>query len=122
MIFTREEFETRTNWKMSYEDYCKCYCPNCYRKECKHRNAYRRLPEIDDGLALCPNLSNGHKFKLKVYSVHGINKGMLNHEEYFGTIEELDERYKNIFKYELFGLNPTAWEFKDNKWERLAGY
>ena len=27
-----------------------------YKADCIHRNAYRRLPEIDGGLGLCPNL------------------------------------------------------------------
>lgn len=26
------------------------------KEECPHRDAYRRLPEIDGGLGLCPNL------------------------------------------------------------------
>ena len=56
-MFTREEFAQRTNYKESYEEYCKCYCPNCTRENCPHRDAYRRLPEIDGGLGLCPNLS-----------------------------------------------------------------
>lgn len=55
-MFTREEFETRTNYKMSYEEYFKTYCPNCDKESCIHRGAYRRLPEIDGGLGLCPNL------------------------------------------------------------------
>lgn len=57
MIFTREEFEARTNYKMSYEEYVKTYCPDCNNENCIHRNAYRRMPEIDGGLGLCPNLS-----------------------------------------------------------------
>lgn len=52
---TREQFE-KTAWKMSYEEYQKCYCPNCDKKECPHREAFRRVPHIDGGLGLCPNL------------------------------------------------------------------
>lgn len=26
------------------------------KEDCIHRNAYRRVPEIDGGLGLCPNL------------------------------------------------------------------
>ena len=26
------------------------------KEDCIHRDAYRRLPEIDGGLGLCPNL------------------------------------------------------------------
>lgn len=52
---TREWFAT-TKYKMSYEEYIKCYCPECKRENCPHRDAYRRMPEIDGGLNLCPNL------------------------------------------------------------------
>ena len=34
----------------------KCYCPDCDKADCIHRNAYRRMPEVDGGLGLCPNL------------------------------------------------------------------
>lgn len=52
---TREEFE-KTNWKMSYEEYQLCNCCKCNNDKCIHRNAFRRVPEIDGGLGLCPNL------------------------------------------------------------------
>jgi transposase-like protein len=55
-IMSKEEF-TNANWKMTYEQYEKCYCPDCTRENCIHRGAYRRVPEIDGGLGLCPNLS-----------------------------------------------------------------
>lgn len=55
-MITRERFVEETNWKMSYEEYKKCYCPECKREECSHREAYRRVPRIDGGLGLCPNL------------------------------------------------------------------
>jgi hypothetical protein len=54
-MMTREEFKN-TNWKCSYEEYAKCYCPDCKRENCKHRDAYRRMPENTGGLGLCPNL------------------------------------------------------------------
>jgi hypothetical protein len=54
-MMTREEF-ANTNWKCSYEEYVKCYCPDCKRENCKHRGAYRRMPENTGGLGLCPNL------------------------------------------------------------------
>ena len=41
---------------MSYEEYQKCDCTECTKEECPHREAYRRVPEIDGGLGLCPNL------------------------------------------------------------------
>ena len=54
---TREQFENNTNWKMSYEEFQKCDCTQCDKKDCVHREAYRRVPRIDGGLGLCPNLS-----------------------------------------------------------------
>ena len=54
-MMTEERFK-ETNYKMSYEEYKKCYCHRCMKEDCIHRDAYRRLPEIDDGLGLCPNL------------------------------------------------------------------
>ncbi len=55
-IMLKERFENGTNWKMSYEEYQKCYCLDCNNKDCIHRDTYRRVPKIDGGLGLCPNL------------------------------------------------------------------
>lgn len=52
---TKERFE-QTGWKMSYEEYKLCDCTECDNKDCIHRGCYRRVPEIDGGLGLCPNL------------------------------------------------------------------
>ena len=52
---TREQFE-RTNWAMSYEEFLACVCTRCIRDGCPHRDAFRRVPFVDGGLALCPNL------------------------------------------------------------------
>lgn len=54
-MMTKERFK-RTNYKMSYEEYMKCYCGECDKIDCIHRNAYRRIPKTDGGLGLCPNL------------------------------------------------------------------
>lgn len=59
-MMTRERF-AETNWKMTYEEYQKCDCTECEREKCIHRDAYRRLPEIDGGLNLCPNLKEDDK-------------------------------------------------------------
>jgi len=53
---TREYFENDTNWKMTWEEFQKCDCGKCKKEHCVHRGAYRRVPEIDGGLGLCPNL------------------------------------------------------------------
>ena len=55
-MMTKKEFETRTNWKMSYAEYLACACWNCRREGCPHRDAFRRVPAVDGGLGLCPNL------------------------------------------------------------------
>jgi len=56
-MMTEREFKERTNWKMTYEQYKACYCPECEKREnCIHHDAYRRVPEVDGGLGLCPNL------------------------------------------------------------------
>ena len=55
-MMTEERFK-QTSWKMSYEEYKKCYCPDCKRKDCPHREAFRRVPVIDGGLGVCPNLN-----------------------------------------------------------------
>jgi len=52
---TREWFDT-TNWRCTFEEYMACYCPECDKEDCKHRECYRRVPRIDGGLALCPRL------------------------------------------------------------------
>lgn len=62
------------------------------------------------------------KYKLRVYKLVGIDEGNLDHEEYFDTKEKMDKRYSELFEYELYSLNPTAWEFVDGKWKRLKGY
>ena len=56
-MMTLERFQ-ETDYKMTYEEYQKCCCSECDEKRtCKHKDAYRRLPEIDGGLGLCMNLS-----------------------------------------------------------------
>lgn len=62
-------------------------------------------------------------FKLRFYFKSGANKGNFEKEEYFWSIEELNKRYNEVFKYNDFSLNPTAWKCNSNGlWERLAGY
>lgn len=42
--------------RMSYEEFKACYCPECQKKDCPHRDNFRRLPISTGGLGLCPNL------------------------------------------------------------------
>ena len=53
---TREEFVNNTGWQMTYEEFLMCDCTICNKKDCVHRDAFRRMPRIDGGLGLCPNL------------------------------------------------------------------
>jgi len=46
------------NWKCSFDEFVKIQCQYCDAKEdCIHKEAYRRVPVIDGGLGLCPNLN-----------------------------------------------------------------
>ena len=69
------------------------------------------------------SMAGGNKmYKLKFYNKTGANKGNLNHEEFFQTLEELQNRYNDVFVYNDYSLNPTAWKQTSNGWERIAGY
>ena len=61
-------------------------------------------------------------YKLRIYKLSGVDKGNLDHEEFFDTKEQMDKRYDELFQSELYGLNPTAWKEIDGKWKRLKGY
>lgn len=57
MVMSKEDFE-KTLHTCTYEEYKKCYCPDCKEKEnCIHRDAFRRYPKSNGGLGLCPNLN-----------------------------------------------------------------
>jgi len=53
---TKEQSVKNTSWKMTYEEYKKCDCSKCGKKECPYRGKHNRVPRIDGGLSLCPNL------------------------------------------------------------------
>ena len=57
-------------------------------------------------------------YKLRIYK----NTGDLDHEEVFNTKEQMDKRYDELFRYDLFSLNSTAWKCNNNMWERIFGY
>ena len=62
------------------------------------------------------------RYKLRAYVTSGPDKGNLDHEEFFDSIEELDKRYNELFDYKLFSLNPTAWVWNGNNYRRISGY
>lgn len=59
-------------------------------------------------------------YKLRIYKLSGIDKGNLDHEEYFDSLDELQARHRELFKMELYSLNPTGWVRVDNEWNRLS--
>ena len=61
-------------------------------------------------------------YKLRIYRLSGVDKGNLDHEEFFDVKDQIDKRYNELFKRELYSLNPTAWELCDGEWKRLRGY
>ena len=61
-------------------------------------------------------------YKLRIYKLSGSDKGNLDHEEFFSKKEEMETRYDELFVYENYSLNPTAWENVDEEWERLKGF
>ena len=61
-------------------------------------------------------------YKLRIYKLSGSDKGNLDHEEIFDTKEQIDKRYDELFKSELYSLNPAVWELVDGEWKRLEGY
>lgn len=59
-------------------------------------------------------------YKLRIYKICGVCRGDLDHEEFFETMENLRERYEELFVYELYSLNPTAWKSTEDGWERIG--
>lgn len=118
---TRKWFEqTDYNGKIAYETYQQCDCSICKRENCIHREAYRRMPKEVGGLGECPNLKA--KYKLKVYKNLFQIRGKFDHDEYFETKEEMDERYEKFMSYRMGEPLPTAWKLVCGVWMRMEGY
>lgn len=49
------------------------------------------------------------RFKLRFYKLSGPEKGNLDHEEYFDTYNAMWDRYAQVFRRNLYALNPTGW-------------
>lgn len=60
------------------------------------------------------------KYKLRFYNLSGANKGNLHHEEFFETLTEMQIRYKEVFKRDLYSLNPTGWKLIDENYIRIS--
>ena len=61
-------------------------------------------------------------YKLRIYKLSGADKGNLDHEETFSTREEMEIRYNELFEYENYSINPTAWKKVNEEWKRLEGF
>ncbi len=61
-------------------------------------------------------------YKLRIYKLHGADKGALDHEETFEKEQEMIKRYDELFEYSAYGLNPTAWKQTSGGWQRLTEY
>ena len=61
-------------------------------------------------------------YKLRIYKLSGADRGNLDHEEFFSKREGMETRYNELFVYENYSLNPTAWKNVDGKWKRLEGF
>lgn len=58
------------------------------------------------------------KFMLKIY----YRNGDYRKSEYFETLQELHNRYKDLTGGKWASHNPTAWENVGNNWKRIMGY
>ena len=61
-------------------------------------------------------------YKLRIYKLSGADRGNLDHEEFFSKREEMETRYNELFVYENYSLNPTAWKNVYGEWKRLEGF
>lgn len=60
-----------------------------------------------------------YPYKLRFYETTGPNKGNLKNEEFFEDRTKMLIRYREVFKKELYALNPTAWQYVEDEWERI---
>lgn len=57
-------------------------------------------------------------YSLRVYH----KNGSFDHEEFFETVTQMDERYEELCANKQSSLSPTAWNRIGTEWCRLAGY
>ena len=60
-----------------------------------------------------------HRYKLRIYFKSGAQKGNLKREEFFDSLDAMNERYREWFKPKEYALNPTAWERINGEWLRM---
>lgn len=104
-MISKERFE-ETAYKMSYEEYKVCACTACNREDCIHREAYRRIPTIDGGLGLCPELIE-RKNKIKEIVTAKLNEResagyqTLTDSDIMDILEEFERNNIEISRKEL---------------------
>ena len=79
---------------------------------------YIRQEDVNESL----KESDEKSFKLRFYKLKGADKGNLDHEEFFDTKNQAVDRYREVFKKELYSYNPTVWQLKDGDWKRLMNH
>ncbi len=60
-----------------------------------------------------------HNYKLRIYYKSGAQKGNLKREEFFDSLDAMQQRYRELFKSREYALNPTAWERINEEWLRM---
>ena len=60
-----------------------------------------------------------HKYKLRIYYKSGQQQGNLKREEFFDSLDAMQQRYREFFKPEQYALNPTAWKKINGEWLRM---
>lgn len=61
-----------------------------------------------------------HRYKLWIYYKSGQQQGNLKREEFFDSLDAMQQRYRELFKPEQYALNPTAWKRINNgEWLRM---
>ena len=89
------------------------YCPII-----EERVLYLTCQEYSDK-SRCRNYSaagNNSQFKLITYYNNGVRKKNF----FINSYDELRSEYANLLKIET--IRPTAWQFIENQWNRLAGF
>ena len=60
-------------------------------------------------------------YKIRQYVLHGPHKGEASEEEYYYTLHDVCDRYRELFRRELRAYNPTVWRRDDDGlWIRMT--
>lgn len=59
------------------------------------------------------------KYKLRIYYKSGQQQGNLKKEEFFDSLDAMQQRYRELFKPMDYALNPTTWKKINGEWLRI---